>query len=250
MNMRRSNAKNALSSITCRREFMDLREPTKKTALQRAEAYVRQHLGRQSLREACDAITFNNETCRLNLDIPLRHTIPKGRKQFVLGRVDTLVANGYAHAGPCLQVLNLNYVGGPANLVWDIFVNDLFITCATQNSYTFGQFPIRLVIDPLAAPAYKAHGNTVRRTNVVNQRRLTHTLTTARNKHGLTDYALADAHGTHPAVTVREVCQLLRIFGMSLYRYVGPDWDGPYHLYFFSHASRVPKHLRTQYVKI
>jgi len=251
-----------LKGLTCRREFMDVRGPTKQDALERAARFVRQRPelrryvpgnarnDRDALRRTCAALVFNMESCRLNLGIPLRDTIPRGRKQFVLGRVDTLVANGYGHAGPCLQVLNLNYAGGADELVWDIFVNDLFVACAAQSLYEFGQFPIRLVIDPLGGMGRSANGTSVRRTNLVEQRRLVHTASMARNKLGLMNYALADKNGSHPTVTVREICQLLGIFGMSLYKYVGPDWNGPYDLYFFSHVSAVPRAYKTRYVKI
>ena len=245
---------------------MDLKRPTRATAIERTLRYIRQrgwsppsspraagnnnnnrrrrNVQLAALRAACDAMQFSTEACRIPLHIPLRHTVPHGGVQYVLGRVDTLDINGYNNLDSvCMRVLNLGYEPGrPGEVTWNIFVNDMFIACGASRAYAFGQFPVRLVVDPLVRSPPRA-GNRVRRFHRIEQVRRVYDADNALARFG--HYR----NGGMPSVTVREMCQLLHVFGMRMYKYVGPDWDGQYDLYFFSPATRVPAAYRTSYVE-
>lgn len=262
-----------MQKMRCKSEFMDLKRPTRAAAVRRALTYLtahkvlagvagglgnslpnRQNLRQAKLRSACTALQFSTEVCRIPLHIPLRRTVPKGGVQYVLGRVDTLDINGYNNLdSSCMKVLNLGYTASrPGEVAWDIFVNDLFIACSAAQSYAFGQFPVRLVLDPLVRAARSPRGSprghlqqNIKRFHHIEQTPQRYEASNALAKFGLRNYG----SGGLPTVTVREICQLLHIFGMHLYKYIGPDWSGQYELYFFSHASQVPVAYRHLYVK-
>lgn len=251
-----SSSQTGRLGLRCKKEFMDLRNPTREAAIRRAVGYLtrssvdptrrmNQELGR--LRSACAATQFSSETCRVPLHIPLRHTIPVGGVQYVLGRVDTLDVNGYNNLqSSCIKVLNLGYSPTrPGELTWDIMLNDVFIACGAASAYAFGQFPIRLVVDPIVFSS-KEPSRLVKRVNHVDQAVRTYTPREALDKLGLRNYRAAE----QPSVTVREICQLLYIFGMRMYKYVGRDWTGQYDMYFFSNARRVPPAFRMSYVAV
>ena len=249
--------------MRCKKEFMDLARPTRASAIDRALMYAtgrgsppplssgndaRRRPDRQlaALRAACDAMQFSTEACRIPLYIPLRHTVPRGGVQYVLGRVDTLDINGYNNLdSACMKVLNLGYEPSrPGEVTWDIFINDLFIACSVTRSYAFGQFPVRLVVDPLVRSPPPA-GAQVKRFHQLEKATRRYDAANAVARFGLKNYG----SGGLPTVTVREMCQLIHVFGMHMYKYIGPEWAGQYDLYFFSHASRVPPAFRNLYVE-
>jgi hypothetical protein len=248
--------------MRCKKEFMDVARPTKAAAMERAIDYL-VGLGRlpprnslsvaarpdklvAMLRSACDSMQFSTEACRIPLYIPLRNTVPVRGTQYVLGRVDTLDINGYNNLdSPCMKVLNLGYESTrPGEVTWDIFINDLFIACSASKTYAFGQFPVRLVVDPLVHAPPRA-GAQIKRFHQLDEAGRRYDAANAVARFGMRNYR---SRGL-PTVTVREMCQLIHVFGMHMYKYIGPDWGGQYDLYFFSHAKQVPPKYRSLYVE-
>lgn len=226
----------------CKREFMGKTGVGEREARQMAVNFARRHpvLRKRlaapkrsapgsvaNLIGACDAVEFNPNACRVPVTIPYRTTVPRHQAQYALGRVETLLRAGYYHAGSCIRALNLDYHGN--GLLWDIMVNDLFVACAAARKHPFGTFAIRIVLDPVvASPNLRRRALTsghVVRTNVVQRQRT----------HVSTNKVQVDP-GT---VTAREICQLLKVFGMHLY--APRQQQGPYVIGFFSHLARIPK---------
>lgn len=220
--------------------------------------------------------------------VPLMETIPKFAKQYVLGRVTTLERHGYHECTDLFNVLNLEYAQeqegyDPKDQVvmkWTPEVNDMFLACAVAENVATSHlarrrnhitFPIRMILDASldlcspfshspSHPAMASRRRVFTRASVANGSVKSYDREAFVSAFGVKDYAEAardsysypfssDSEESHPSVTIREVCQLLFVYGYRLFQYVG-EKDFPDHVYFFQHPAHGSKPVPPQYVEI
>jgi hypothetical protein len=194
----------------------------------------------------CQAPTFNGAIVCDNEDaFPFMETVPRGYKQYVLGRVDELADKGYYNCNR-FETLDLPYES-EEGLTWDIDVNDLFIYCATRQAALirqgFEKFPIRLVVNKRCSFPQRVEALERRR---VSPRRY------ARTFNQMNMYCFRDYRdllpNEYPSVTVRELCELGNMHGFSMYAPTEQPIDVD--IFFLTPFRFIPRHYRSKYYEV
>jgi hypothetical protein len=194
----------------------------------------------------CQSPSFNSAIVCDNEDtFPFMETVPRNYKQYVLGRVDELDDKGYYRCNR-FETLDLPY-DSEEGLSWSIEVNDLFIYCATRQAALirqgFEKFPIRLVVNkhcyfPQSIEALERRRISPRRyARIFNQM----------NIYCFRDYRDL-LPNEYPSVTVRELCELGKMHGFSMYAPIEQPIDVD--IFFLTPFRFVPTTYKQKYYKV